>query len=272
MRHLRKLLLLPALLLAAAAPAAETATGDAAQGALGGHATEVHAGPETREVQPASLAGLWSLNVSGDFSYEAGQDLTSFYPAGALEPPASRVYPGFALALRRHLNDAFFVGAHLASLPKGYSVSLAGSNDTWSLDALMLGLSLDWMLYRAVSVGLYAEAQAGWLSLLGGSLERTGAGATKGSLEGSALAEQFGLGGLWFILPSVALEAQGGWRFARLPLRLSTSAGPQSPPSAPEFYADLGGAYGRLGLSFFWGLRNPWGESEAPPPPPPPQE
>ena len=84
------------------------------------------------------------------------------------------------------------------------------------------------------------------------------------------MAEQFGVGGLWFILPSVALEAQGGYRFARLPLRLTTDKGVQSPPSAPEFYADMSGPYGKLGLSFFWGLRNPWGEAEAPPPPPPP--
>jgi len=68
-------------------------------------------------------------------------------------------------------------------------------------------------------------------------------------------------------LPSVALDLSGGYRFARLPLSFSTSSGQMSPSFTPEFYADLGGPYGRLGLSFFWGLRNPWGQSEAPPPP-----
>lgn len=233
---------------------------------------EVSRGPEKRDVQPASLAGLWSLSLFGDFSLESGQDLQSFYPSGAISTPESRVFPGFAVGLRRHLTDNFFVGAQLASLPKSYNLSAGGNDDTWQFDGLMLGLSGDWMLYRAVSVGLYAEGQVGWLTLMGGSLDRLGPGATKGNLDGSALAEQFGLGGLWFILPSVALEAQGGFRFARLPLRFSTSQGSQTPPAAPEFFTDLSGPYGRLGLSFFWGLRNPWGEAEAPPPPPPPQD
>lgn len=246
-----------------------------ATGRLRATDAEVSRGPEKRDVQPASMAGLWSLAIAGDFSYESGQDLQSFYPAGAISTPDPRVFPGFELALRRHFSDSFFVGGHLASLPKAYSVSANGggllAEDVWQFDALMLGLSGNFMLYRAVSVGLYLNAQVGWLSLLGGSLERTGPAATKGTLEGSGLAEQFGVGGLWFILPSVALEAQGGYRFARLPLRLSTNQGAQSPPSAPEFYSDFSGPYGRLGLSFFWGLRDPWGETDAPPAPPPPQ-
>lgn len=231
-------------------------------------------GPETLTVQAASLAGLWALSLSADLAWLGGEDLLSFYPSGALSVPAARLHPGFSLGLRRHLSGTFFVGAQLSSLPKGYQAEVGGQQDTWLFDGLLLGLSGGWLLYRAVSVAFYAEAQAGWLTLSNGSLDRTGSAATAGSLEGSALAEQFSLGALWFILPSVALEAQGGYRFARLPLSLTTSAGRQTPPSMPEFYVDFSGSFARLGLSFYWGVKNPWGEQDAPPAPkiPPPTE
>lgn len=229
--------------------------------------------PAPAPASPPSLAGLWSMNVSADLGHYSSEDLLSFYAQGALSAPAPQSYPGFSLGLRRHLSEHFFAGLQLASLPKGYSVSLGGSTDQWALDGLLLGASGAWMLQPTEALALYAEAQVGWLTLINGGLERSGASTATGSLEGSALAEQFGLGALWFILPSVALEAQGGWRFARLPLTLSTGSGRQSPPSAPEFYADFSGPYGRLGLAFFWGLKNPWGEQDAPPAPaPPPSE
>lgn len=221
---------------------------------------------------PQSLAGLWSLNLSADTAWLKSADLLSYYPSGALGAPATQVFPGFNLGLRRHLSDRFFVGLQLSSLPKGYNVDVAGSNDTWSFDGLMLGVSGGWIWLHSTHWALYAEGQAGWVGLADGSLDRTGANATHGSLEGNALAEQFSVGAQCFILPSVALEAQVGYRVAHLPLSLSTTQGRQSPPSAPEFYVDLGGHFARLGLSFYWGLQNPWGEQAAPtaPAPPPP--
>jgi hypothetical protein len=239
-----------------------------------GQVSELREGERTHSVQAATLAGLWALSLAVDLSWQGGEDLLSYYPAGALSAPPTRAYPGFGLGLRRHLNDSFFVGAHLGSLPKSHRAVLGADEDDWAFEGLMLGVSGGWLLYRAVSVAFYAEAQAAWLTLIDGQLQRRGPAATSGSLEGSALAEQFSLGALWFILPSVALEAQGGYRFARLPLGLVTKAGRQSPPSAPEFYADFSGSFARLGLSFFWGLKNPWGEQAPPGPPgiPPPAE
>lgn len=227
--------------------------------------------PLTAEAPPAqSLAGLWSLSLSADMAWLNGQDLLSYYPSGALSAPPTQVFPGFNVGLRRHLSDRFFVGLQLSSLPKGYNVDVAGSNDTWTFDGLMLGLSGGWVWLHSAHWALYTEAEAGWLGLADGSLERTGANAGTGSLDGSALAEQFNLGVQCFILPSVALEAQGGYRVAHLPLSLSTANGRQTSPSAPEFYVDLGGPFVRLGLSFFWGLRNPWGEQAVPAAPAPP--
>ncbi len=229
------------------------------------------------QAETPGLAGLWSLNLSADLAWMGGDDLLSFYPQGALGAPARRAFPGFGLGLRRHLSDSFFVGAQLASLPKGYWVERGADKDSWAFDGLQLGAGAGWVVRLSRRAAVYAEAQVGWLSLVNGSLERSGANATTGSLEGSALSQQLGLGLLGFILPSVALEAQGGYRFARLPLSFSTKAGRQSPPSAPEFYADFSGPFARLGLSFFWGLRNPWGQQAAPEapafePPPPGQD
>lgn len=254
--------------LAAALPAAQLAPTHSPEGQV----SEVHAGPQTQSVQAESLAGLWSLSLDADLAWPSSEDLLSFYPAGTLSAPAPRLLPGFSLILRRYLSDSFFVGAQLASLPKGYSVDLGASNDTWTMDSLLLGVSGGWLLYRAVSVAFYGEASAGWLVLVDGSYERTGAGADKGSLEGSALSEQFDLGALWFILPSVALEAQGGYRFGRVPVTVSTGSGKWQPVNGPDFYADFSGSFARLGLSFIWGLRNPWGEQAAPDAPPPPDE
>lgn len=265
MKHAPAFILMSCL--ATALPAAQLSP---AQGSEG-QASEVHAGPETRSVQAASLAGLWSLSLGADLAWPATEDLLSYYPAGALSAPAPRLLPGFDLGLRRFLSDSFYVGAQLASLPKGYSVSLGPDTDTWTLDSLLLGVNGGWLLYRAVSVAFYGEASAGWLMLVNGSYERTGSASDKGSLEGGALSEQFSVGALWFILPSVALEAQGGYRFARVPLSISTTLGKWKPANGPDFYADFSGSFARLGLSFFWGLRNPWGEQAAPDAPPPPE-
>lgn len=217
------------------------------------------------------LGGLWSLNLSADLGYYKGEDLLSFYPAGTLQAPAPRAFPGFSVGLRRHFNERLFAGLQLSSLPKSYALDRSdGGSDLWTFDGLLLGASGGLILARGAQSALFAEAQWGYLSLINGTLDRSGPQASSGSLEGAGLAQQYGLGLLGFILPSVALEAQGGWRFARLPLSLSTRDGKQSPPSAPEFYSDFSGPYGRLGLNFFWGVRNPWGEQEAPPAPAPP--
>lgn len=219
------------------------------------------------EIQPSPLSGLWALSVGGDFSYLGAQDLASFYAASSLNGPTSRVLPGFYLEGRKHVSESFFGLASLASLSKSYTVDNGSGQDLYQWDAVMLSVGGGWVLYRAVNFALLAQGEFGWLGMTDGSFSRDGAAATKGSFEGSAPATQFSAGGLWFILPSVALELNGGYRFARLPLRFSTASGQMSPSFAPEFFADFSGPFGRAGINFFWGLRNPWGQSEAPPPP-----
>jgi hypothetical protein len=265
MKH-APILLASLVSLATALPAAQLAP---VQG-VEGQASEVQAGPRRQSIQPAPLAGLWALSLSADLSWTSTQDLLSFYPPGTLSAPPASAAPGFNLGLRRFVSDSFYVGAQLSSLPKNYSVSVGADQDTWTLDSLLLGAEGGWLLYRAVSVAFYGEASVGWLMLVNGDFERSGADTDKGSLEGGALSEQFSLGALWFILPSVALEAQGGYRFGRVPVTVDSSIGRWTPKNGPDFYADFSGSFARLGLSFFWGLSNPWGEQEAPSAPPPP--
>jgi hypothetical protein len=227
--------------------------------------------PELARAETApqeSVADLWSMNLSGDFGLEAGRDVASFYPAGAVPAQPTGVFPGFALAARRGLGERFYLGAALSSLPKTYTLTAFGSQDQWQFSGLLLDLSAGWILARWGDFGLFAEAQAGWLSLMDGSLTRGSVGVT-GSVSGNAPTGQAGVGLRWFILPSVALELQGGWRAARVGAGLSVSGGDAQPPSGTP-WVDFGGPFGRLGLDFFWGLSNPWGTSEAPPPPPPP--
>jgi hypothetical protein len=224
--------------------------------------------PPVVHAPPSSpLAGLWSLNLGVDLASLGSQDLKQFYAPGAISGPADRYFPGFYLGGRLHVNEIFFLSLGLSSLPKGYVVQTAGGEDSYQWDALFLNAGLGWMLWRSTRGAVYTQAEAGWLTLAEGSFERTGAGATKGLFEGSALATQLSFGWMYFLMPSVALEAGAGWRFARLPLSFTTAAGHALPNFTPEYYADFSGPFGRLGLAFFWGLKNPWGESEAPPPP-----
>lgn len=224
-------------------------------------------GPDAPVIQPSPLAGLWALTVGGDFSYLSANDLASFYPASSLNGPTSRVLPGFYLEVRKHVSESFFGLASLTSLSKSYSVDRGTSQDLYQWDTAIISVGGGWMLYRALNFGLAAQGEFGWMGLTDGSFSRDGVAPTKGIFEGSAPATQFSASGLWFILPSVALELKGGYRFARMPLNFTTAVGQVNPAFAPEFYADFSGPYGRAGLSFFWGLRNPWGQSDAPPPP-----
>jgi hypothetical protein len=218
-------------------------------------------------VDPVPLAGLWSITLGGDFSDQSGEDLPGFYPGPAAVAASPRIVPGYYLQGRKYISDSFFALASLSSLPKSYSLSLSGNQDQYDWDALVFSTGGGWMLYRALNFGLSAQAEVGWLALSEGSFQRSGAAPTSGSFSGSAVATQFSLGGLWFILPSVALDLSGGYRFARVPLSFSPDANDPSPGFPSQIYADFSGAYGRAGLSFFWGLRNPWGQSPAPPPP-----
>jgi hypothetical protein len=238
---------------------------------LGAAEASLGSGSATTAIQPSPLAGLWSLSLGGDFASLGSQDLQSFYPAGSISPPASHLTPGFFLLGRKHVSDSFYAVGGLSSLSKDYTVDWSGGQDLYQWDAVFFSTGGGWMLYRAINFDLFAQAEAGWLLMTQGSFERTSTNpalaSTKGTFEGAAIATQFSAGGLWFILPSVALDLSGGYRFARLPLNFSTSAGEVNPSFTPEFFADLSGPYGRIGLNFFWGLRNPWGQSEAPPPP-----
>lgn len=222
--------------------------------------------PASMSAQPSPMAGLWAVSLGGDFVNMGSDDLESFYPSGSLSAPPRHLTPGFYLQIRKHVSETFFGLVDLSSLPKAYTVDRPSGQDLYEWDAVLLGLGGGWMLYHALNFGLSAQGEFGWLTLTQGSYEHTGTNPAKGTFDGSALATQFSLGGLWFVMPSVALEISGGYRFARLPLSRSASIPPPT-GSAPEYYADLSGSFGRCGLSFFWGLRDPWGQSDAPPPP-----
>jgi hypothetical protein len=220
--------------------------------------------PDLTNIQPAPLAGLWSLSLGGDFSSLGGQDLGTFYASGAPAEPAARLSPGFFLLGRKHVSDGFYACAGLSSLSKNYSVDRPGGQDLFEWDSLLMSTGGGWLLSRSLGFALFTQAEVGWFYLSQGTFERTGPAATQGLFQGSALATQFSAGGLFFLLPSVALDLDGGYRFARLPLTYSGNAG--DPGFKPDFYADFSGPYARAGLNFFWGLRNPWGPGEAPPP------
>lgn len=263
-------LLSPVLLLVLAlslAPHLEAVEAPLDNGLGGLSGPTLGSGPDAPVIQPNPLAGLWALTVGGDFSYQGAQDLASFYPASSLSGPTSRVLPGFYLEVRKHVSETFFGLASLTSLSKSYSVDRGIGQDLYQWDAAIISVGGGWMLYRALNFGLAAQGEFGWMGLTDGSFSRDGIASTKGIFEGSAPATQFSASGLWFILPSVALELKGGYRFARMPLNFTTAVGQVNPAFAPEFYADFSGPYGRAGLSFYWGLHNPWGQSDAPPPP-----
>jgi hypothetical protein len=179
------------------------------------------------------------------------------------------VFPGFSLGLRRNLGERCFIGAGLSSLPKDFTVSAFGTQDQWQFSGLLLGLSAGCLVQQSGPCAVLVQAQAGWLDLTNGSLTRSPD--SSGSAQGSAPALELSAGERWNILPSVALELVGGWRLARVPVALSLPGGPAEAP-ASRAYVDFSGPFAKLGLAFTWGLRNPWGESEAPPPPPPPRD
>jgi len=218
---------------------------------------------------PERLDGTWSLSLCGDFALESGADIQSLYPAGSVAAQPRALDPGFALGVRRHFGESFFGGFELGSLPKGYTINAFGNQDLWQISGLEVGGTVDWIFARVSTLTFFAGYQAGWVTLAGSTLDRSGGQIANGTLDGSGFGQEAGLGIQWTVLPSVALEVQGGWRGARIPVRLDVSGGNPWPPSdSPDI--DFSGPFARLGLDFTWGLRNPWGESEAPPPPPPP--
>lgn len=228
----------------------------------------LQAQPENPRDQVA-LAGLWALDFSADFAYLKSEDIRDLY---ASDPglPSARVFPGMDLSLRWHLVDEFYLGAGLGSLSKSYSVALTatGETETYEWNALYPRIFGGLVWYRWINSYLYFQAEAGGVFVNQGSYLRSGgASEVKGSFDGSTYGAAAGLGGVWFALPSVGLQLEGGYRRA-----VVQSTFDQRPTRSWDI--SYSGPYARAGLSFFWGLKDPWGNlSEAPEAPsPPPQE
>jgi hypothetical protein len=217
---------------------------------------------------PVSLAGLWAVNLSANFSYTKSEDIQALY-AQSTGLPSAHVFPGMDLSLRWHLVDEFYLGMGLGSLSKSYSVALTatGETETYEWNALYPRVFGGLVWYRWVNSYLYFQGEAGAVFLNQGSYLRSGgATETKGTFDGSTYGAAAGLGGVWFALPSVGLQMEGGYRRAVIPASFNLRQG-------TNWDISHSGPYARLGLTFFWGLKDPWGNlSEAPEAPAPPPQ
>lgn len=224
---------------------------------------------EDAHVQPKlTLSGLWAASLAADFSFSQSDDIKAFYAPGSISMPESQVFPGVHASVRRHFYDLFYLGLGFSTLPKGYTLQVAPGGDTesYSWDALYphaLG-GISW--YRGSNSYLYFQGELGTAFLYQAIYVKTGAGAAKGSFEGSTFASAVSLGGVWLLMPSVGLELQGGYRRALIqPVEFRTNAGPVAPVYTREFAVNDSGPYARAALSFFWGVKNPWGDFSSPP-------
>ena len=230
-----------------------------------GLALGLHAETQIPELAPVSLNGLWAVSLGADLSYLRSDDLGALYPATELGVPDRQVFPGAFFSLRRHLSDLYYLGLGVSTLPKSYAVQVNANGDTVSydfntIDCYFLG-GLVW--YRGVNSYLYFQGEAGTAFLNQAGYTATASGGSKGAYEGSSFATAIGTGGMWFLIPSVGLNIEGGYRRAYLD-SVSSNVG--------TIFVNDSGPYARAGLSFFWGLKNPWGDSSPlPSAPEPPQ-
>lgn len=215
--------------------------------------------------EPLSLNGLWAMSLGADFSLMKSDDVQALYQGG-VSMPETQVFPGIYLSVRKHVSDSFYLGLGLSTLPKAYSVQVSATGETENYDwnavyPFVLG---GWVWYSGSTMYSYVQAEAGYAVLNQASFSRKGVNAVSGAFEGSAFASAIGLGGVWLMIPSVGLNLEGGYRRANL-----DSVSFSLPPG--KISINDSGPYGRLCVSFFWGMKNPWGEGtpvpQAPGPP-----
>ncbi len=224
---------------------------------------------------PLPLAGLWALSVGGDFSYNPDFDLKNFYPAGGVIGPGPRVFNGIDLSLRWHFHEKFFAGLGVSTLSKIYDVQVGGSKSSFAFDAVYTHLQLGWIWLERPTYYSYLQGEAGLATLNQATyLSSTGNPLDDGNLEGSGFATAFGVGGVLFLIPSVGVKLEGGYRNALItPVNFVKSGSLQSPPSgSKDFFVEDSGPYARLSLDFFWGVKNPWGTYGPSPEPPAPMD
>lgn len=226
---------------------------------------------DTRPRDPLPLAGLWALDLGTDISFSRSDDIQAYYAPGSLSVPESQVNPGIFVSLRHHFLDQFYAGLGLSTLPKGYTLQINGAGDTesYTWDALYVYALGGWVWHRGVNSYVYFQAETGPAFLYQAVYTRSGTSPLKGSFEGGTIATAASLGGTWFIIPSVGLNLEAGYRRALIsPVEFRTGSGVVAPAYVKDFYVNGTGAYARAGLTFFWGVKNPWGEFADPPDPP----
>jgi hypothetical protein len=210
-----------------------------------------------------SQNGLWSLSLGADLAYLSSRDAQALGP----DPTAAdekRSFVGLGLALKKHVSDSYFVGLGFSSLPRSYSFASAVGTERYDWDLLGLQVLGGFNWYRFSNSALYVQAEAGAAMLNQASYRLDAATPKEGAYDGSAFSSAVALGGSWNLMPSVALDLQGGYRRILFD-SLSASPGVPSPGSL-----NYSGPFARLQAVFYWGLANPWGEGpEAPAPLPP---
>lgn len=226
----------------------------------------LHAEAMENSLPKASLADLWALSMGADLGQMSSRDLTPVYGQN-LGLPETQIYPGFSISGRRHMSQYWFVGLGASSWPKGYSVQVdATTRDEYSLDSLYLRAELGLLLYRAARSFVYVQVEGGPAFLVQASFARSGTQTAKGEINAYGVASGLSLGALWLLMPSVGLDLQLGYRRAGLPD--SRYTGQSAPPALTAWSVDNSGIFARAGVCFFWGVPDPWGDSQEAPRPP----
>ncbi len=264
-----------ALLLAAAPLAAQT-------GGSQPKLPAASAADSPASTRPVSLAGLWSLEASADFDMYDNSDVLSYYPAYSTTLPQGSTFLGFSARGSYHFSDAWYLGAGMDWLSKGFSVTDqvpdgAGNTATYTQayqwNALFPSLTLGWSFLRGVNSCLALEGSLGPVLLENSSYQESGSASEQASFSGASLGGTLGLSGAWFIVPCLSAEFQAGYRFAYLGAVSVQSSDPENPVEPVDGkapFVDFSGPVVKVGLGLYFGMKNPWGDLAEPEPGPAP--
>jgi hypothetical protein len=223
---------------------------------------------EEISLPPLNLTGLYGLSLAADFNNFQNQDILGFYPPESTTLPAGSTFIGSSLRFRYHINNWVYAGLGIDWLAKAFELSVSSEiTQTYNWNAWNPYASLGVSYFRGANSFLYLEAGAGRILLQDSTFFETGGENTRASFTGAANSVAVGTGGTWFLIPLLAAEIYGGFRWARLDASSMTAGFSEGSPlnnvKGEKPFLDFSGPVVRLGLSLYLGMPDPFADLTA---------
>jgi hypothetical protein len=214
------------------------------------------------------LEKTWGFTLDLDVNNPSNDDLLAHYPKASTSFPSSSTFMDYSIKGRYHFSNALYSGLELDSLHKTYELKIGNgfAKETFDWNALYPSILMGWSFFRGENSWLGVEASAGYITLYQSRYIYEGPTPSKGKFEGSAFSGTLGLSGTWALLPAIGVDIMGGYRLARInnvQAPFDDGSGQKLNYDGSQPFIDFSGLIARVGLSFNWGMPDPWGENEA---------